>query len=453
MDKRPNILVFFTDQQRWDTCGCYGQQLPITPHLDRMAAEGVRFDQAYTCQPVCGPARAAMQTGQYPTRLDCHTNHRLLPLDADTIAKRLNEAGYATGYIGKWHLASYGVHGGADDFRTRPIPTERRGGYRDFWLASDTLEFTSHGYGGYMYDGNGHKREWDESTYRVDAQTDWLLEHLDQVPDDRPFFTFVSYIEPHHQNDRDTYEGPHGSKEQWRDYQVPGDLEGTEGDWREHYPDYLGCCHALDQALGRVLAKLEEQGKLENTVILFTSDHGSHFRTRNNEYKRSCHDASLHIPMVARGPGFGTGKVAELLCSNLDIPGTVLRAAGLEVPEHYDGGALQDVAANRLNRNAIYVQISESQCGRAIRTQRWTYSVRAPDGTATGHTPASETYREDYLYDNQADPHQRTNLVADPAYAGVRAQLRERLLEHLVAAGETKPTIVDATPSPFEPTS
>ncbi|MFW6133809.1 MAG: sulfatase-like hydrolase/transferase, partial [Planctomycetota bacterium] len=112
MSRQPNILVFFTDQQRWDTCGCYGQPMEVTPNLDRMAAEGARFDLAFTCQPVCGPARAAIQTGKYPTEIGCHTNHRMLPTDETTIAHRLRDAGYEVGYIGKWHLASFGPYNG-----------------------------------------------------------------------------------------------------------------------------------------------------------------------------------------------------------------------------------------------------------------------------------------------------------------------------------------------------
>jgi hypothetical protein len=88
---RPNILVFFTDQQRWDTCGCYGQRLPLTPHLDRLAAEGVRFERAFTNQPVCGPARAILQTGRYATEVGCHVNHRMLPVEEPTVAKALGQ--------------------------------------------------------------------------------------------------------------------------------------------------------------------------------------------------------------------------------------------------------------------------------------------------------------------------------------------------------------------------
>ena len=427
----PNILVFFTDQQRWDTCGCYGQQLDVTPRLDQMAETGVLFENAFTCQPVCGPARAAIQTGVYPTNVGCHTNHRLLPLDADTIAKRLGTVGYQCHYSGKWHLASTGPREGADDFRVKAVPPERRGGFDDHWLAADALEFTSHGYGGHMFDTDGHKRSFDEATYRVDAQTDWLLEHLNTWRTGQPNFTFVSYLEPHHQNDRNRYEGPHGSKKRWGDYAVPGDLTDTEGDWRENFADYLGCCNALDVALGRVIDQLKQSGMLENTLLIFTSDHGSHFRTRNPEYKRSCHDACLHIPLVVSGPGFTGGQRVTGLATNLDLPGTILRAAGLDIPVHFQGTALQDVASGTVDREAIYVQISESQCGRAIRTRDHTYSVRAQGGAQRGQDASADSYHERHLYDNRADPHQRNNLIADPGFDGVRTLLRNLLLEQM----------------------
>ena len=152
--KKPNIIFYFTDQQRWDTIGCYGQKLPITPNLDRLAQEGVVFEEAYTAQPVCGPCRALFQSGKYPTELECWRNNQALPPDVKTVADYLTEAGYQTAYVGKWHLASGGNRfgEGEDDYKTKPVPLERRGGYRGFWRASDVLEFTSHGYGGYVYD-------------------------------------------------------------------------------------------------------------------------------------------------------------------------------------------------------------------------------------------------------------------------------------------------------------
>ena len=440
-DKKPNVLFFFTDQQRWDVCGCYGQELPITPNLDRMAAEGIKFDNAFTCQPVCGPARACIQTGKYATELGCHTNNRMLPINEPTIAKWLGKAGYETSYIGKWHLASRGPREGDDDFRARPVPPERRGGYRDFWLASDVLEFTSHSYDGHMFDGDMNRREFPEGRYRADVLGDWTLEYLDSITGEKPFFLFLSFIEPHHQNDHNCYEGPHGSKERWANYDIPGDLIGTEGDWHENFPDYLGCCNSLDENLGRVRAKLDELGIADNTLVIFASDHGSHFRTRNSEYKRSCHDGCIHVPMVIHGPGFTGGRTVEDLVSLMNLPPTIMTAGGLEIPDSMRENPLQGLvsgtAADWLEE--VFLQISESQCGRAIRTKKWKYSVRAPE--KKGSDPDSDVYVEDFLYDLESDPHERNNLVADPFYNNVRAHLEARLKARMIQAGEQEPEI------------
>lgn len=272
--RAPNILFLFSDQQRPDTMGCYGQALPVSPQLDRLAAEGVRFDGAFTCQPVCGPARAALQTGKWATRTGCFKNNIALPETERTLAHYLNDAGYQTGYIGKWHLASTGEE---QNYREKPIPPHLRGGYRDFWVASDVLEFTSHSYDGHLFDGDGNRRDFPPGRYRADVLGDHALDFLRQRQTDRPFFLFVSWIEPHHQNDHNLYEGPHGSKERFANYAVPGDLAGTAGDWRENYPDYLGCCAAIDQNVGRLRDELQRQGILDNTLIIYTSDHGSHW--------------------------------------------------------------------------------------------------------------------------------------------------------------------------------
>lgn len=439
--EKPNIIYFFVDQQRWDTCGCYGQAMEVTPNLDKMAAEGVKFENAFTCQPVCGPARACIQTGKWATEVGCHTNHKLLPLDEPTIAKYLSADGYEVGYIGKWHLASCGPDDGPDNFRTKPVPMERRGGYKDFWLASDTLEFTSHGYDGHMFDQDGNKRYFPEGRFRADAQTDWVLEYLDSRDGEKPFFLFISYIEPHHQNDHNCYEGPHGSKEKFKDFKVPGDLEGTEGNWRKEYPDYLGCCNSLDENLGRVRAKLAELGINDDTVIIYTADHGSHFKTRNPEYKRCCHDGCVRIPMVAYGPGFSGGKVVDEVVSLLDTPATVLAAGGVAVPEDFGGRPLQEVVNGTTDwPKEAFIQISESQVGRAIRTKKWTYSVRALDKNGWDDADA-EVYTEDFLYDNENDPHQRNNLVSDPEFCEIRSQLAERLKRRMAQAGEKIPEI------------
>ncbi len=443
-DRKPNVIVLFSDQQRWDTLGCYGQKLPVSPNLDKMAEEGVRFDLAFTCQPVCGPVRACLQTGKYATEVDCHRNGRHLPLNIDTVARQMKDAGYTTGYIGKWHLASgpNSFDGDLDpDYRVFPIPEEYRGGY-DYWLASDVLEFTSHGYDGYMFDGDGKPRFFPYGRYRVDAHTDWVMEYLEQQTKDDPFYLFVSYIEPHHQNDHQCYEGPKGSKEYWKNYEIPGDLAGKPGDWVENYPDYLGCCNALDNAVGRVFDKLEEMGLSDDTLIIYTSDHGSHFKTRNSEYKRSCHDGCLRVPMIVKGPGFTGGEVNDNLVSLIDVPKTVLTAGGANIPDDWQGIAMQDAVGKSGVQDVVFAQISENHIGRAIRTHKWKYEVWA-DGSGW-EQGQSDRYQERFLYDLEADPHERNNLITKPEYADIRRELCEMLKAKMVEANEPEAAIIPA---------
>jgi arylsulfatase A-like enzyme len=423
---RPNVLVFFTDQQRWDTVGCYGNDLGLTPNLDRLADEGVRFELAFTAQPVCGPARACLQTGVYPTVTGCFRNGIHLPEDATTLAHRFGGAGYEVGYIGKWHLAGTG---------DGPVPPERRGGYSDYWLAADLLEFTSSPYGGGYFDADGQKVEFEG--YRVDSQTDHVLEYLRGRSGEQPFFLFVSYLEPHHQNNLNRYVAPEGYAARYANAPVPGDLAGHDGDWSENLADYYGICASLDENLGRVVAELERQGELDNTVIVFTSDHGTHFRTRNGEYKRSCHEASIRIPLVVRGPGFGGGRVVDELVSLVDVPPTLLEVGGIAVPDDFHGHSLHPLARGEAVDwpDDVYVQISESQVGRAVRTRRWKYGVDAPGGDGNRDATSAE-YVEQYLYDLEADPHEQHNLAGDPAYAEVAEEMAARLIRRMREVGE-----------------
>lgn len=448
---RPNILFFFSDQQRADTLGCYGQKLDISPNLDRMAQEGVLFEEAYTAQPVCGPCRALFQTGKYPSSIHCFRNGQPLPPDIKTVADYFEEAGYETAYVGKWHLAtkreSYQLPP-SENYETTAIPPERRGGYHGFWRAADVLEHTSHGYDGYVFDENMKKREF--KGYRVDCITDFALEFLEQYDGSRPFFLTVSHIEPHHQNDRGCYEGPDGSRQRFKDYELPGDLEALKGDADEMYPDYLGCCRSLDDNLGRVLAKLKEKGLYDNTIIIYSSDHGSHFKTRNrdrhlrgsDDYKRSCHSACLKVPLVICGPGWSGGKRIRELVSTASLPKTFLAMAGVDVGSAMIGENLKDVADGHMSgrKNQIFAQISESRTGRCLRTERYLYSVYAPD--CDGWSQAgSDYYEDDFLYDVKADPYELNNLADDPAYQEVRRKLADALIGEMVKAGETVPVI------------
>ena len=447
-----NIIFYFTDQQRWDTCGCFGQPLDITPNLDALAREGVKFDNAFSPQPVCGPCRALFQTGKYPTETGCFRNNIMLPAGVKTLGQYIEEAGYETAYIGKWHLASDGEleKPPTIDHTVTAVPRELRGGYTGFWRAADVLEFTSHGYDGFVFDE--HDQRVDFKGYRADCINDMALEFLDGYTGEKPFFMTISQIEPHHQNDRKHYEGPEGSKERFKNFILPEDLKALGGNAAEEYPDYLGQCASLDENLGRLVAKLKEKGLYENTVILFASDHGSHFLTRNrddhlngyDDYKRSCHDACLHVPLVIAGGPYRGGRAVEELVSTASLPKTILALAGVDVGDAMIGENLLDVVEKKADNrpNEIFAQISESRVGRCIRTARYTYSVYAP-GVNGGEAAASDRYADDFLYDMEQDPHQLNNVVTDPAYAQVKAELRARLLDWIWQAEGARPVITD----------
>ncbi len=434
---RPNIIFYFSDQQRWDTVN-----EEATPNLMQLAREGIQFENSYTCQPVCGPARACLQTGVYATQCGCYWNGVPLPQTIRPMAEYFNEAGYETAYVGKWHLASDRLPNVGFHCEKTAIPKDRQGGYKDWWRAADVLEFTSHGYDGYIFDAEGNQIDF--KGYRADCINDFALEYLDQKQSDDPFFLFISQLEPHHQNDHHCYEGPKETVEKFRDYPIPPDLSFLEGDYEQMYPDYMAAINRLDENVGRLVAKLKEKGLYENTILIYTSDHGSHFKTRNLEYKRSCHDSATHTPLIIRGGPFQGGKKEDRLVSLIDLPPTMLDLAGIPIPKSYMGHSLvRELTGEEPERDCVFIQISESQCGRAIRTKQYKYSVRAL--SPTGYTiHRSPVYFEDYLYDLTKDPIEKNNLIKDRSYAFVRQKMKKLLLREMERAGEKKPVILPA---------
>ena len=435
--ERMNIVFYFSDQQRPDTIGCYGQKLNISPNIDRVAEEGTVFEHAFSPQPVCGPCRAIFQSGLYATDTGCFRNNKLLPLGVKTLANYVEGIGYETAYVGKWHLASENDLG--IDYRRLPVPREYRGGYTGFWRVSDVLEFTSDAYGGYIFDENNNKIEF--NGYRCDCITDQAIEYLDDYDPagGKPFFLTVSQIEPHHQNDAHHYQGPEGSRKRFAEYEVPGDLAAyPEGDWDVEYPDYLGACESIDKNFGRLVDKLKEKGLYDNTIIIFSSDHGSHFKTRNrdkhlngyDDYKRTCHESGIHVPLVATGGPFKQGgkRVSELV-STESLPKTIATLCGCHVDELMIGERLQDVAVGNIpddREDIVYGQISESRVGRYIRTQKWKYSVVAP-GINGSVQQGAEYYVDDFLYDLENDPYELDNLVEKDSYKSIKLELRSKL--------------------------
>ena len=428
--ERPNVIVFFTDQQRWDTTGVHGNPLGLTPNFDRLAAEGTHVYNAFTCQPVCGPARASLQTGRYALDTGVWRNGIALAEDERTLAHWFRDAGYTTGYIGKWHLA--------DDQAVREA---QRGGY-EYWLASNVLEFSSEPYDTVMYDQDC--RPVKLPGYRVDAQTDAAIRYID-THQHEPFFLFLSYLEPHHQNRVDDFVPPDGTRTAYQSRWTPPDLTALGGSTAQHLAGYYGIVKRLDEALGRLLDALKSLKLDQNTIVLFTSDHGCHFKTRNGEYKRSCHESAIRVPTVVTGPGFNGGGRIRQLVSLVDLPPTLLDAAGIPIPDSIHGRSILPLlrGGSPAWPEEVFLQISESQVGRAVRTQRWKYSVSAPDKQG-GADPTADRYVEEFLYDLETDPYELHNLIAYDAYDEVKALMRERLLRRMVEAGEARPAIEPA---------
>jgi arylsulfatase A-like enzyme len=431
---RPNVIVFFTDQQRWDTTGVHGNPLELTPNFDAMARRGTHVAHAFTAQAVCAPSRATMQTGQYATTTGVYRNGVPLPQGTRTLAHHFNAAGYATGYIGKWHLAG-----------EEPVTEPNRGGYQ-YWLGSNALEFTADAYRCELYNNDNELVRL--PGYRVDALTDAAIRYVNDHRHE-PFYLFLSFLEPHHQNHRDDYPAPHIYEQRYMSRWTPPDLAALGGSTQQHLAGYYGMVRRLDEAFGRLLDALESLDLNERTIVLFTSDHGCHFKTRNAEYKRSCHESSIHVPMALQGPGFDGGGQIRQLVSLVDVAPTLLDAAGLDVPDSMQGRSIMPLLRDPHAEwpDEVFVQISESQTGRCVRTQRWKYSVSVPRGE--GREPASATqYTEEFLYDLMADPYELTNLIGLESHRETTAVLRERLLRRMVEAGEAEPEIVPAPPRP-----
>jgi arylsulfatase A-like enzyme len=399
-----------------------------------MARRGTHIAHSFTCQPVCGPARSCLQTGLYATTTGCFRNGVPLPTDARTLAHHFRDAGYDTGYIGKWHLAD-----------EEPVPEPKRGGYQ-YWLASNVLEFTSDTYRTVMYDTEN--RPVRLPGYRVDALTDAAIRYVD-THQGAPFYLFLSYLEPHHQNHLDDYPPPEGYRERYTGRWVPPDLAALGGSTHQHLGGYYGMVKRLDEALGRLLDALASLELRENTILLFTSDHGCHFKTRNREYKRSCHESSIRVPTALQGGPFEGGGEIRQLVSLIDLPPTLLDAAGLPVPEAMQGRSILPLTRGPADDwpEEVFVQISESQVGRAVRTRRWKYGVTAPDKRG-GQDPGSERYVEEFLYDLQSDPYELNNLLGLSSHEEVAAVLRERLIRRMMEAGEPAPAIEPAEVRP-----
>ncbi|UIP58381.1 sulfatase-like hydrolase/transferase [Agromyces marinus] len=440
--RRPNLVFIFSDQQSRDMLGAYGLSDVKTPHLDRLAERGLLFDHAVSNSPVCTPARSMLISGVHPLWNNCFTNDRRLATDlGDSFAEVTRRHGYRNGYVGKWHL-----YGGD---RNRPIPAgPDRHGFDDEFL-SNNCAVNYDPDNSFFWDGDEkvHFGCWE-----VEGQTDQALRFIENQSVDDPFTLFVSYHAPHNHNGGDdakytSFDAP----DEFKDLYDPDALTlrptvPVNERTRLMTQGYLALCSEVDANVGRVIAALDERGVRENTIIVYTSDHGETFGAFNNHWhKSSPEDVSARVPLIMSIPGQVRARTSELIVGTIDLMPTLLGLMGLDVPEHVHG---KDLSAAIRDEDDDVVESAPlfyfTTPWRGVYTKEWTYSTENIDRT-DGSEPHAESdvgrtvllRRMDTLFRRSDDTHQLDNhfgripLPGVPGTAEVQARLHAKLEEWL----------------------
>ena len=416
---KPNILFVIADQWRAQAFGFAGDPNVQTPHLDALQRESIDGVNAISGVPVCCPARASLLTGRRVLTHGVFLNDVPLNPDAVSLAKVLKQAGYDTGYIGKWHLNGAG--------RSAFIPRERRQGF-DYWKV---LECT-HDYNQSFYYADGpEKLEW--KGYDAIAQTEDARNYLrDHAKSDKPFFLFLAWGPPH-----DPYQS---APEKYRAKYKPGQIklrpnvpEAVAQKARLGQAGYYAHCTALDDGMGDLMQTLSDTGLASNTIVVFTADHGDLLGSHEAFNKQQPYDESIRVPLLLRWPkGFGA-RARQLdapinsedymptLLGLCDVP-VPITVEGIDYSRYLHGGKNPSDGATLISSVAPFGQWERSRGGRefrGVRTTRYTY-VRDLKGPWL-------------LFDNQTDPYQTNNLVQAPAHAKLQAELEAKLERKLKA--------------------
>jgi arylsulfatase A-like enzyme len=454
MSRLKNILLVHVDQLRADVCGVYGSRLGLTPHLDYFARQGVAMMNHCTVNPVCTPNRACMLTGQYCTTHGIWRNGKGLRPNQRTLATDLAEAGLRTAWIGKWHLGGYRDElpdgHSFEEFdnwmqthpdHNGPVPAPFRGGFQD-WLGAETPDLFDDPWDTVLWDENDEPHRF--PGHRIDAYTDCAIRYLSEHSE-QPFCLAVSYLEPHHQNNQEWYAAVPALEEVCRDLQIPGELEALKHLRPEVQSRFAGYCanvRKLDEAFGRLLDALRSLGLEEDTLVVFTTDHGDHFKTRvdNDDNKRTCHDSVTRIPCILRGGPFRGGLRLDALTSTMDLFPTFLDLFGIQIPACVDGHSFLGLVDQGAwaEREEVLMQIWGTRGPeRALRTKKYKICVRNPDGNWWSDFGGPD-YEPVELYDVQIDPYELDNKINHPNYRAIQRKLLQRLAGAMIAAGEAR---------------
>jgi arylsulfatase A-like enzyme len=415
----PNLVFVLSDQQSWDMLGAYGNRDIKTPNFDRLASEGVRFNHCISNSPVCTPYRGILFSGQHPLHCGAIQNDiQILPGKGTYFPEVLRDGGYRTGYYGKWHLY------GGDRVRGIPAGPYRYGFDHEFLSNNCTLLYDAARAYYWDQDGATRKMYGDWEPYAQTRQAmDFIDRHVDQ-----PFALFLSWHPPH--NWGRAHEG----------YDAPTDLLALYDpakltlrpsvkdtpQVRKIYQGHMAMISGIDRAFGWLMEKLQQRGLAENTIVVFTSDHGDTLLSYDwpNNKGRAEH-LSARVPLLVRWPARLRPGVSELLLGTLDLMPTLLGLMRLPIPATCQG------------RNAAAAVLEGRDDGvdeqplfflplnwRGIYTRRYTYSASLHQ-PAEANTPGGrQTFNA--LYDRATDPWETSNLFANPAAAGIREDLHAR---------------------------
>jgi len=421
-ENKPNVIFVLADQWRADAVGYAGNKDVITPNLDKLSEESLVFENTVTVMAVCAPWRASFLTGQYPLTNGVFYNDKPLPSEAVTLAEIYKEEGYQTGYIGKWHLNGHKRGEDAFSARDKPVPKERRQGF-DYWKVREV----THDYNNsYYFDENDQKHFWEG--YDALAQTDSAISYI-RKNKDNPFLLMLSWGPPHNPY--------HTAPEEFKKMYDPAKItlrdnvpEHLRDSARQVIADYYAHITALDKALGDILEAVEKEGLSDNTIIVFTSEHGDMLFSKGVLRKQRPWDESIKVPMLVRYPEkLDKPRRIKGPINTPDLLPTLLGLSDIEVPGSVEGKDYSQtlMSGKDISNDGVLFMLPvpfhewQFQNGgreyRGIRTERYTY--------------VKDLLGPWLLYDNQEDPFQETNLIDEPAYARVQKKLEKTLQSKL----------------------
>lgn len=419
---KPNVLIIHVDQWRAQSIGYAGDKEVITPNLDALAKTSANFEKAISGLPVCTPHRASLMTGQKPLATGVFMNDIRLDTNAVTIAKVFSQQGYQTGYIGKWHLD------GSYRFSYTP-PGARRQGF-NYWKAVNC----DHDYNNSIYydTADSTKKYWDG--YDVFEQTEAADNYIElNARDKNPFFLMVAYGPPHNPYNY----APEKYKKLYDPAKItlrPNVPKSMANKVRKDLAGYYAHMTALDDMVGRLISKLKQQGVYENTIILFTSDHGDLLGSQGAYEKEQPYDESIRVPMLFHYPGKNgiKGSINNAMINSEDLMPTLLGLSNIKIPKTVEGVDFSKYLKGKRGNPkdtvsmitciipfGTWTRLDGGKEFRGIRTPRYTY-VRDLNGPWL-------------LFDNDKDPYQINNLVNKNDYELLQTQLNQILNKKLKA--------------------